>query len=420
MTALRILAAIVGVSSLSAQTHVWVVNDDGPADFADLQPAIDAASSGDILLVKRGTYGGMDVAGKTLTIQADRNALGTVVVSVEATGASRNRIRDLAPGQSVRVRGLLLADSPSGLELTNNAGTVWVEDCQVSCLTEGSENPGLSVSDSSAVVLIRSSFLGADGADCDDDFATAVPGPGLRVANAQVHAFGCSFQGGSAGTYVDFCCPFMCLPVDGADGIRSSSAQDFLFLSGCTVQGTYGSSEFFEVGCFSGSAGAGLVAAGVASVLDSVVQGGPAKTGFCAAAAGPDTVGPVDFLPGRAMQMQLDSPVRENGTIDVAFFGPAGAQVWMRARLNPEPAFVGAMGSLLVPEPGALQFMGTIGSTGVLFRAIPLGNLPPGVQGRVIFAQGLYLDMSARLEQQHPTRTILGEGSMLVELDEAP
>ena len=85
------LALTIGsASALSAQS-VWTVDDSGGADFTDLQAAVDAASSGDVLLVAAGVYGNVAVLGKGLTILGD--------------------------GAAPSVRQLVARDLPSGEEL---------------------------------------------------------------------------------------------------------------------------------------------------------------------------------------------------------------------------------------------------------------------------------------------------------------
>ncbi|MEW6747973.1 MAG: hypothetical protein AB1486_35095, partial [Planctomycetota bacterium] len=49
---------LVLLSPSSAQAATWVVANDGSGDFTELQAAVDAASPGDLILVKDGTYAG--------------------------------------------------------------------------------------------------------------------------------------------------------------------------------------------------------------------------------------------------------------------------------------------------------------------------------------------------------------------------
>jgi hypothetical protein len=67
---LGLIAALA--PALTAQGRVWVV-DDGPlaADFSALQPAVDAAAEGDILLVMPGNYASFKITGKSLTVTAE-------------------------------------------------------------------------------------------------------------------------------------------------------------------------------------------------------------------------------------------------------------------------------------------------------------------------------------------------------------
>lgn len=57
--------ALCGPAALAQTT--WTVDDDGPADFNDLQLAVDTAAHGDVLLIAPGTYGSV-VAEQTLTL----------------------------------------------------------------------------------------------------------------------------------------------------------------------------------------------------------------------------------------------------------------------------------------------------------------------------------------------------------------
>ena len=64
--------AAIGASPVWGRTIT--VDDDQPADYAAIQPAIQAAVNGDIILVRDGTYKGsqnraLDFAGKAITLR---------------------------------------------------------------------------------------------------------------------------------------------------------------------------------------------------------------------------------------------------------------------------------------------------------------------------------------------------------------
>ncbi len=60
-------------------TADWHVDANGSGDFTDIQDAIDAASSGDWILVKDGTYGPIDYAGKSLWISSVNGPSATII-----------------------------------------------------------------------------------------------------------------------------------------------------------------------------------------------------------------------------------------------------------------------------------------------------------------------------------------------------
>jgi len=68
----------------SAMAETWTVDDDGPADFDNIQAAVDAASDGDEILVEAGTYTGtgdqvIDMLGKSITLKSTSGPDTTVI-----------------------------------------------------------------------------------------------------------------------------------------------------------------------------------------------------------------------------------------------------------------------------------------------------------------------------------------------------
>ena len=82
------LFALVLAAS-SAQAEVLTVDDDGKADFASIQSAVDYASSGDEIIVAPGVYTGdgpdrvVDLLGKALTL---RSSAGPDVTFINGEG----------------------------------------------------------------------------------------------------------------------------------------------------------------------------------------------------------------------------------------------------------------------------------------------------------------------------------------------
>ena len=118
---LSLLLGWIGLAlPLSGQGNVLTVDRDGSSmpDFTQLQPAINAAAEGDVILVKEGVYSGAFIDGKSLTVQAEA---GATVVTTTIT------IRHLAASQSTRLRGMTLSGvGYPGLLLYDNSGVIWI------------------------------------------------------------------------------------------------------------------------------------------------------------------------------------------------------------------------------------------------------------------------------------------------------
>ena len=53
---ISMLSLATNIQSVKAEPKTWIIDDDGPADFHTIQEAIKAASPGDIIFVKTGTF----------------------------------------------------------------------------------------------------------------------------------------------------------------------------------------------------------------------------------------------------------------------------------------------------------------------------------------------------------------------------
>jgi parallel beta-helix repeat protein len=80
------LALICRIGQVQAIPKTWIVDDDGPADFHTIQEAIDAASLGDTISVKAGTYNENVKVNKQLTLIGD----GAEVTFIKAADSNKH------------------------------------------------------------------------------------------------------------------------------------------------------------------------------------------------------------------------------------------------------------------------------------------------------------------------------------------
>ena len=70
-----LLLAALGVQFITpVRATMWTVDDDAPADFSTIQEAVDAASSGDTIQVKAGTYYEHVAINKSLALVGEDSA----------------------------------------------------------------------------------------------------------------------------------------------------------------------------------------------------------------------------------------------------------------------------------------------------------------------------------------------------------
>ena len=117
------------------QGRTWIVDasNGAGADFTDIEPAVDAAADGDVVLVRAGTYSSFGIQAKGLRVVA---ASATPMVQGSIGLRPVVAIRDLAAQQSVWIRGLQILEATEngypGVAITDCAGTVHLENVSIS------------------------------------------------------------------------------------------------------------------------------------------------------------------------------------------------------------------------------------------------------------------------------------------------
>lgn len=377
-TLLTSLVALCLGPSLSAQGQVWVVKEGGGpgVDFTDIDPAVQAAASGDILLIHSGNYRApVTIKSKSLVLLADDNATPMILNTSFLVG-------NLMPFQQVVIRGLHSKNTP--WTVTSNLGSVWLEDCSMEGTGFG-DVASIAATSCTNVVFIRCQVEGAI------PFLGCCNSHGLFTMGSTVTVYDSQFEGGwgYAGPYApDF---------PGADGIHARNS--FLYLSNSTLTG----------GDSSKAGGHGLSLMGVSTVayVHAVTanggSGSPPGSGIDVNSATLHT------LAGPARTFEIDAPARYGDTISLRFKGPAFEQVWL-----PHAVAAGANfqwnGMFLLDPSQLLMFrIGTIPANGVLNLNVTVPDLSP-IAGIPFFSQGWFLG---------PGGLNLSSASMSVLLDPA-
>ncbi|HKE00337.1 MAG TPA: hypothetical protein VKE69_04955 [Planctomycetota bacterium] len=378
----------VALATAAAGQQVFVVDDNhGPGVFtASIQTAVNAAASGDVVLVKEGFYSGpVTIAGKSLTLVGEAGA----TVSV---GPGKLSITNLATSQSVVVRGIRV-DSFNwvAIELKNDAGPVWIEDCVLRGgfvpMDFAVASPGVSAELCASVTIARSSVQGGAGATQFPDTG----GVGLESFESTLWLFDSTFVGeaGESGIPFNFA---------GWGGAGAHATGGSLFASGCEFRGGDGGG-FFGTQTSGGGGGTGLALDGVAaSALECAFVGGSGGAGFVQPGPqGPPTSGStLAPLVGVARHFASTSPVREGRTIDWTLGGVPGEIAAVFYAPAPTPGIpLLAFGGALLVDPAALDalVLGTIAGDGTLAVAIPAPALPAGAFGLPLFLQSIHFDV---------------------------
>ncbi len=406
--------ALLLAPALAAQNQVWVVDvGAGPgADFTAIDPAVQAAADGDVVLVRGGTYASFAVDAKAVAVVADAGANVTVQGTVV--------VRNLGFQQTVELRGLSLQDwplLPPVLSLRDSVGRIWIEDCAIDGVSAAPEPLGtlVDVVQCPDVAFqrctLRGGALGFGGAGCD----------AIRIDEARVLLLSCTVEGGSSpGLQVVATWP-------GRDAVSLSSGSAFLYA--CSVTGGRGrDGTFVGANCSPGMAGgAGLSAAEGAlfTHIATTFAGGAGGTGgaglFGPCPDGPDGA-PLALAPtstqialsGAAHSFSLSSPVREGltatGSIQAA---PPGALAFLLVSVDAfyveVPALLGAI--VVSPVGLAILPLGPTDASGALPLAFAIPSLAAGNDIVRIFTQSLLFDATRGLT--------LGPGSTLHVLDAA-
>lgn len=269
--------AVVGFGA----NQVFVVSPSGsvPGSFASVQAAIDAATDGDLIRVKPGSYSGFTLAGKSLTIIGESTSppptQNIVIFSSTITAIGANQ-RVLL--RSIRILGGSL--STAGLTISNCVGPVILEE---TAITQGgsltiSEQPMVLAQNSARILLTRCFVHGNDR--INKTLPIVFPhGCGLAVAGSTVSAYETTIQGGTGSPASSLLGgnPNIFAGTPGGPGVLLFSGS--LFVSGSSIIGGTGGVGGVDPQtgtlCVDGEpGGTGIVIGGAFTQLDSTIAGG--------------------------------------------------------------------------------------------------------------------------------------------------
>jgi hypothetical protein len=391
--------------------NVIVVDTAGFGDHVQIQPAVDAATDGDTILVRAGLYAGFVVTDKGLSIVAAPNSLVQIGGTV--------RVVSLASSRDLVLAGLTVQGSEHGLVLAGNTGSVRVQACELHGADGVDSMSGAWVSACADVVFsdcwLRGGRMGEG--DC---------GHGLRALSSFVAFYDTRAEGGR-GFDVD-CNLYWLWGGNGGAGAWATSSRLFAsnsdFLGG---DGGNGSDNcMVENDGGSGGPGLNLRQGSRADLLDTFCLGGQGgqwgcgsfgcgQVGYDGLPTSVEAGSSLFVLTGSSRVLEAPTVVHEPpDTIRLTVHGIPGDAVFVRISRQTKFVFIlnqFGVGTIPdVPAPVVLN-LGVVPATGTLSRSIPSFPLGAGIDSRTYFLQPLVRATSGL--------RYLGTPSSLVVLDSA-
>lgn len=413
------VAALVISNALAA--NVFIVGTGPGATHADIQSAVWAATDGDVILVRTGSYPSFEVLAVDVSIVADTGADVRVDGAIRIAGIPATRTV-LVSG--LRVTGAITSvpDTTFGLHCSGCFGAVRLQDCQF-VATVGSGPCGLRadgawVESCADVSFTRCELRGAsEYFDWEPNLHWSErrggSGMGLYANGSSVAAYDCNVVGGTGVPAAAFICAAGYGYYDGGNGGHAARLESaFLCASGTTFTGGDGGAGQSGVGwcTWGGNGGAGLqVVSGPPSLVVgcALVGGRGALEGAAGLTScnsyrghdGPPFVAPALSQPAVVSQAARRCVVpriaSDAGAITLTFTGrPAEVvRAWTTTgtRWRYMPSAFGVR--LPYDSPVApLAMLGTLSTGGTLTRSWFLPQLPPGEHARRVFFQPVFED----------------------------
>lgn len=393
----QLLHTVVSFSALATwvNANVLVVDATGGGSFIDIQPAVDAATAGDTILIKTGTYSGFTIGDKSLNIVTDAHNTVQLVGSVHIGGTSSTTTVVLVGLQVSGDAGL------DALAITSCLGSVRVERCQfvatdgVNCLA----GDGANVANSPDVSFAGCTLRGA----ASHQALSHLDSEGLSASGSSVASYDSTMSGIQASSICDGGAS-ECYGAFGGDG--AFLEQSFLFASNGHFTGGGGGSYQSACGaigcsmsCAGGMGGSGLIllSPSIAVLLtDTFVPGAGGSSGPGGTAGPGATIdgSGATMLAGRARMMRVQNPVRELATVPIRIFGQPGDAVYLFMSTQTSFRYVPNYNGVQIPKhPSAPTFVGMIDSTGMLVTQITFPDLGPGVDAGNEYLQAAHQDV---------------------------
>ena len=361
--------------SLSAQADVIVVDKAGGGDFTNLQAAVAAAAEGDTLFVKGGSYGALDIQGKSLNVAADPGGH----VRVTSIGVS-----DLTIDQRVVLTGLEAHVAPTFIA-RNSDGAIWVQGCLFDQDSGPAPYSGAEAHDATNLVFVGCTIEGgSDPYDYDG-------GNGLFMfGRSRVAAWNSTFRGGAGGQLA-----FGSFAGDGGHGVRMWH-EGQLYAMNCTFVGAVGGPGGTAGPDGIDGAGASIASTGVAVFADNVTQG---------AGGAPATVGPIQDL-GVAARTFIAPPVVESGSVSTwTVAGQPGDLAFVLRSSAPDHRYLPIISGVLAVSTTSFsaQPIGVLDVFGFQNFDYVAPSLPAGVESLVGYHQMLVRTAEGELIVGNPS-----------------
>jgi hypothetical protein len=383
--------------------------------YTTIDAAIVAASDGDVILVKPGTYSGFTLVDKSLWIIAETASTVEVVNTA--------KIQSLSAEREVVVRGLKLLNSAGpasspGLEITNCLGPVRIEGCTIagrqafpaSQYYASAGGPGAVVTSSARVAFLRGTIDGGDGFYSEHQVAPSSAGNGLTATNSSLALYDCQIEGGIGGSTLDG-------PGDdggnGGHGVAITGGE--LFASGCEIRGGKGGNGgpagIFDPCGQGGNGGHGLSSTANAKGLDNVFVGASGGGGCSPSFGGTPGVaisGSFVALTGNARHLRATTPVAEGNVISYILGGKPNDAVLIEAAPSAAHQYVPQNLGVLLLGPSTTLAALNLDSNGFAVHTYVVLELGSGVEAEKFHVQGYFTD---------GTSVVLSSASEVVLLD---